>query len=249
LEYEKMSDYDVLISGLPGVDKHSAMSDYDVFRRAFYRFNDEFFSNQPCPPCLITMNRRLHSYGYFWPARFDSRTGAQTRVDEIGLNPDTFKGRTDEEIFGTLLHEMVHCWQRYHGSPGRGAYHNREWADKMKSVGLQPVCNDDETRETGDSVTHTIIPGGVFDVLMEKMRAEGISINWESFERENGGRAVTVGRGAAAGRGGGARRRRSKQKFTCPHCHLNVWGAPSVRVLCGACYERHNVIRFMTPED
>jgi len=30
---------------------------------------------------------------------------------------------------------MVHDWQKEFGKPGRGRYHNREWAEKMKEIG------------------------------------------------------------------------------------------------------------------
>ena len=54
------------------------------------------------------------------------------------MNPDTFTGRTDEEILSTLAHEMAHVWQQTHGKPPRRSYHDRQWAAKMKEIGLQP---------------------------------------------------------------------------------------------------------------
>ena len=39
-------------------------------------------------------------------------------------------------ILGTLLHELLHAWQEVHGSPSRGNYHNREFRDKARSLGL-----------------------------------------------------------------------------------------------------------------
>jgi predicted SprT family Zn-dependent metalloprotease len=73
-------------------------------------------------------------------------------VDELALNPDNFEDRTDEQIMSTLLHEMCHCWQYYFGEPSRGGYHNREWASKMKEVGLHPSDNEKPGgKETGHS--------------------------------------------------------------------------------------------------
>ena len=53
------------------------------------------------------------------------------------MNPDHF-GRSDEEILSTLVHEMAHVWQQTHGRPPRRCYHDREWAAKMREIGLQP---------------------------------------------------------------------------------------------------------------
>ena len=33
---------------------------------------------------------------------------------------------------------MTHVWQHQHGKPSSRGYHNREWAAKMKAIGLQP---------------------------------------------------------------------------------------------------------------
>ena len=40
------------------------------------------------------------------------------------------------DILGTLVHEMCHQWQHELGNPSRSGYHNKEWGNKMKEVGL-----------------------------------------------------------------------------------------------------------------
>jgi hypothetical protein len=93
-------------------------------------------------------------YGYFCADRFD-RTDGQV-ADEIALNPSHFRNRPVMEVLGTLAHEMVHLWQHHHGKPGRGRYHNREWAAFMKRIGLQPTSTGEEGgKETGDRVAGT----------------------------------------------------------------------------------------------
>ncbi len=58
-------------------------------------------------------------------------------------------------MLATLAHEMVHLWQHHFGKPGRGRYHNKEWAEKMKSIGLQPTTTGkDDGAETGDVMGH-----------------------------------------------------------------------------------------------
>jgi predicted SprT family Zn-dependent metalloprotease len=52
------------------------------------------------------------------------------------MNPDTFTGRIDEDILSTLAHEMAHVWRQRDGTPPRRAYHDRQWAAKMREIGL-----------------------------------------------------------------------------------------------------------------
>lgn len=39
-------------------------------------------------------------------------------------------------ILGTLLHEMLHAWQQEYGKPGKGNYHNAEFRNKARGLGL-----------------------------------------------------------------------------------------------------------------
>lgn len=62
---------------------------------------------------------------------------------------------------GFSAHEMAHVRQQTHGSPPRSSYHDRQWAAKMKEIGLQPSTTGEPGGiEAGQSVTHYIIPGG-----------------------------------------------------------------------------------------
>ena len=59
------------------------------------------------------------------------------------------------------MHEMVHVWQHAHGKPGARGYHNKEWAAKMKAIGLQPSSTGMVGgKETGQRMMDYIIPGG-----------------------------------------------------------------------------------------
>ena len=75
-----------------------------------------------------------------------------------------------EHVLSTLAHEMVHLWQHHCGKPGRGRYHNRQWAQRMKAIGLHPSSTGKEGgQETGDSVGHYIVPGGPFEVAAHEL--------------------------------------------------------------------------------
>jgi predicted SprT family Zn-dependent metalloprotease len=135
------------------------ITEYQGFQKAYDFFNRELFSSS-LPQVLVTLQRHANARGYFSPERFSGRID-KTAVHELALNPDSFIGRTDEMILSTLVHEMAHVWQQTHGKPPRRSYHDRQWAGKMREIGLQPSSTGAEGgKETGQSVSHYIIPGG-----------------------------------------------------------------------------------------
>jgi len=111
-------------------------TEYQGFQQAYDFFNRELF-DRSLPQVLVTLQRHAKSRGYFSPERFNGRID-ETAVHELALNPDAFTGRTDEMILSTLAHEMAHVWQQTHGKPPRRSYHDRQWAAKMREIGLQP---------------------------------------------------------------------------------------------------------------
>jgi hypothetical protein len=88
------------------------------------------------------------------------------------LNPDHFKGRSITDTLSTLVHEMAHVWQHAHGKPTRNGYHNKEWAAKMDSLGLNPSSTGAPGgKRTGQSVSHYIAAGGPFAVACSELLA------------------------------------------------------------------------------
>src|SRR5438876_2829096 len=112
------------------------ITEYQGFQRAYDFFNRELFDGS-LPQVLVTLQRHANTRGYFSPERFSGRVD-KAAVHELALNPDSFTGRTDEMILSTLAHEMAHVWQQTHGKPPRKSYHDRQWAGKMREIGLQP---------------------------------------------------------------------------------------------------------------
>ena len=108
---------------------------YTELQTAYDFFNRKLFSGK-LPPCLITMQRKNRTLGYFSGNRWADRTGAVT--DEIAMNPMHFSGRSVEDVLSTLAHEMAHLWQHHCGTSSRNGYHNREWGAKMDEIGLCP---------------------------------------------------------------------------------------------------------------
>ena len=175
------------------IRRESPNRQYVTLSAAFDFFNRRLFAGK-LPAALITMQRHAGARGYYSAKRFEGRGGAGKETDEIALNPGTFKSRTDAEILSTLVHEMAHHWQAHAGNPGRGRYHNEEWAQKMEWLGLMPSDSGlPGGKRVGQQVTHYIIAGGRFDQACRELLADGARVEWQS--RENSARPP---RGAVA---------------------------------------------------
>jgi hypothetical protein len=136
------------------------------------------------------------------------------------------KGGTPEVMAVQILRGLLEAsqaprdWQHVLGKPAARGYHNKEWAAKMKAIGLQPSNTGAVGgKETGQQMSHYIIPDGPFAKAFAALAATGWRLNLQSAHR--------------AGAKGGAN---SKTKFTCPSCGWNVWGKPDTSVFCKPCW-------------
>lgn len=200
---------------------------YNQLVAAYEHFNKTLFGGT-LPPCLITLQRSKKSYGYFKGKRYANDKGQLT--DEIALNPAHFKSRAMDEVLATLVHEMVHLWQHHFGTPGRGRYHTREWAEKMKAVGLQPTADGAEGgAETGEAMSHLIISDGAFEKAAAKLQAKSFSLSWTDY--------IEVSSTEAAGGGNDeveAPKKAGKWfKFECPACKQSARAKYDAALLCG----------------
>lgn len=189
---------------------------YLSLQEAFTFFNDKLF-NSTLPECLITFQRKKGCGGYFSPKRFESRLDSTIQVSEIALNVSFFSGKDDKHILSILVHEMAHHWQEEFGKPGRGNYHNKEWADKMKELGLMASDTGKEGgKTTGQSMSHYILVGDRFDNVCNELLLTGVSLDYNS--RENAKNP-----------------KKNKNKYQCPCCESNVWGKAELNLLCVDC--------------
>lgn len=194
---------------------------YACLQKAYDFFNRELFGRK-LPHCLITLQRERSTYGYFSGSRWANAKGEVT--DEIALNPAHFATRSLEQVMSTLVHEMVHLWQHHFGTPGRRAYHNKEWASKMESIGLNPSATGlTGGKRTGDRMTHYITVGGAFEAAVAKLLDEGFEISWLD-------RAVGSARG-----GQDTQKKVFRLKYRCAACGVNAWAKPNVSLICGDC--------------
>ena len=172
------------------------------------------------------MQRKKGAYGYFHSEKWinaGARTKTRAFTDELALNPAHFANRSAPETLSTLVHEMVHVWQSHNGKPSRTGYHNKEWAAKMIETGLHPSdTGQTGGKQTGQSVSHYIIEGGLFDKACTKLiKSETFFIPY--LDRPEPGEETRKKKAA------------SKTKYTCPQCDLNAWAKPDVSLVCGKC--------------
>lgn len=194
---------------------------YGPLRQAWKAFNRELFAGA-LPPCLITLQRRKHSLGYFSGRRFKSSDGVHL-TDEIALNPTYFAGSSTKDVLSTLAHEQAHQWQQHFGKPSRSAYHNMEWARKMREIGLIPShTGRPGGKMTGPRMSHYIEARGLFDRAAGRLIAKGFELAF--VERD------LAGAGSAA-----LQKNLSKTRYRCPVCSMNAWAKPNSGLMCVAC--------------
>lgn len=201
---------------------------YTSLDAAYAHFNEKLFGGQ-LPPCLITVQRHKGAYGcYFCGNRFISLDESGDVADEIALNPAHFADRSQAETLATLVHEMVHLWQHHFGKPSRRTYHNKEWAAKMRSLGLIPSdTGAPGGHDVGQKMSHYVETGGLFDQACTPYLAKSGAFLYHDRAGDDAG--------------AGTRRKKaaSKTKYTCPECGLNAWAKPDAHLLCGDC--QHNM--------
>ena len=188
---------------------------FSSLQAIFDYYNKRLFNSQ-LYGCMLNFSRKNKSYGFFAAERWEGDKNQQ--IHEISLNPEFTKNRKPIEWISTIAHEMVHLWQQDFGKPSRTGYHNKEWAEKMKAIGLQPYCTSDISKEVGQNVSHTIIENGKFAQAFEKMPEEIILpfLCIQEKEKEK-------------------KKSKNKTKYYCPECDVNVWGKPDLDIMCNDC--------------
>lgn len=234
---------------------------YHELQQAFDHFNQSLFAGALALP-LFTLQREKRTYGYHSQKRFVER-GTGQLVDEIAMNPAYFAIRTIKETLSTLVHEMVHQWQFHFGKPGRGNYHNKEWAGKMEQVGLMPSdTGEPGGKRTGDRMTHFILKGGAFERSCEQLLTRAFTLSW--LDRYPPSRPPVPSGRDPEGLDGDEEEgdtddlsveipglvfpvedeRSNRQKYICPTCLAKAWGKPGLHLWCaGQDNRRHgNVV-------
>lgn len=140
-------------------------------------FNAALFNNA-LPQCLITLQRNSKTMGYFSQDRWIN-SADKSKTDELAVNPEFWLGWPISEVMQTLAHEQCHLWQHHYGKPSHRSYHNKEWAQKMESIGLMPSTTGyPGGKKTGEKMDDYIIADGKFHQAVIKLLDSGYKISW-----------------------------------------------------------------------
>ena len=169
------------------------------------------------------------------------------------------------ELLQTLVHEQVHQWQAQFGKPSLRTYHNREWADKVLSVGLTPSSTGRPGgMQTGQQMADYPTEGGVFLEIASGILAKSSLITWykegvaikraqeyaarpDSGDDQASAPSMVAALAATlppAGEGGAGRPAPppSKVGYQCPECRARAWGKPDLSLICGTCFDTGGAI-------
>ena len=150
---------------------------YIKLDNAYQFYNQKLFDNS-LPAVLLTLQQKNRTAGYYCHNKYE---GDEGRVSEIALNPDCFFFK-QESVMQTLVHEMVHCWQKNHGTSSANTYHNSEWSEKMISCGLMPSSTGEPGgNKTGQNMSDYIIKGGIFEKLTTELLNKTRIIDYKFF--------------------------------------------------------------------
>lgn len=171
--------------------------------RFFDVFSGEFFDDL-LPLCFLSFQpTRRGRLGHYRPGH--NAVGAQY---EINLNPRHLD-RPVCEVLGTLLHEMLHLWQELHGRAPKTNWHNREFVDRARALGIP--C-------AGGRRSYAL---GYTDPFLAILKQQGI---------DTAGAGVP---GAAPGQWELPAREPKLKKWRCS-C-TNIWAAVTVEAQCRRC--------------
>jgi hypothetical protein len=215
---------------------------YGALRLVYDHFNQELFEGQ-LADCMLTFTRKRNTHGFLAPYRWSTHDSQEFAIHEISLSVYTI-GRPLIEVLSTLVHEMAHLWQFDFGTPSRGGYHNKEWANKMEELGLMPSANGKPSgKRTGQNMTHYIIPDGAYVQAFKAMPPEYLIpfTSIESFltNKQEQEPNEPQGMGERGAPSGGARSSssRKKTKYLCS-CNYSVYGKPGLTMTCNVCSEQ-----------
>ncbi|XVJ66889.1 MAG: hypothetical protein HEQ40_12245 [Lacibacter sp.] len=218
------------------VGKYSAptLKLFAALHRAAQYFQDRLFL-LPLSPYIFSLNKTAKSKGYYKPFGWNENQGAI--LPEINIHPSLLLIEPIE-LMATVVHELAHHYHQQYGKPGNYGYHNKEFAEIMKSLGLQ--CSHTGKpggKDIGKNMSHFIIPGGKFENMFNEMPKECL-VPFKPIEQDLN---IVVDLKKVAKEKERAKRK-VKTKYTCLGCSLVMWGRPNAFVICGECDERLVII-------
>ncbi len=215
------------------------------FQKLFEFYNVRLFENQ-LPSVILNFSRKNQAAGFFATNRWEKNLSGEKK-HEISINPSSLN-QGKEYVIQTLVHEMCHLWQEEFGTPSRKGYHNKEWSDKMISVGLIPSDTGEEGgKKVGQSMSDYLEQDGKLHCLIKEMpdeiwlpfkALESFSVTELELKLEEiriSGSPEEIEEIESLIQFEEEKQKKNKTKYTCDSCKTNVWGKPNLKIICGEC--------------
>lgn len=149
----------------------ATVKQYTSVEEAHKFLNENMFSGQLCDIMIAVDERDANSEGHYYHSKqYFNKNDLSKVVRKIKLNPDLKETKDDKFILLVLAHQMMHQWQYEKGIPPRSGtrYHNKEWLDKMRELGVNSQVNPD-----GQKTKDTPIENGLFEQTYNKFKELG----------------------------------------------------------------------------
>jgi len=215
------------------IKKTPTIKQFEALQGAYTYFNYKLFGSQ-LPAVILNLSRKSKAMGFAAAFRWreaGEKKGTKGKIHEISINPEILT-MPAVEVYSTLVHEQVHIWQFQYGKPSRMGYHNREWANKMLSIGLIPSDTGKEGgKMTGQNMSDYPQKGGHFEKALKTMPKK-FKLPFVSIEGDY--MALMAGL-SSGGQQKPRKAKKNKMKYTCPSCEANVWGKLGLEIICGRC--------------
>jgi len=189
--------------------------------RIFNILNRDKFDGSLSEPVITIQKTKGRTLGHFtldrtWRDK-NNEESEETSYYEINVDPRWFNSRTPAEVAETLLHEMVHYYNKANDIKDcSGNVHNKKFKNAAEKVGL--------IVEKGKGV------GFGYTSMSEALKAymdEVVKPNEVAFEYFRTAPMKLSGAGGT--------RKKSVFKYTCPDCGAEVKGKRDMVIKCGLC--------------
>lgn len=220
----------------------------------FDYFNKKLFDGTLPEPIILVVRNKKTIGGYFVPNKWMASEDEEVVLHEIGVNANVISELGIADSIMVQVHEMLHLWQWEYGKPSPDGYHNKEFAEKSKSIGLTTeeldTAGNKTGRDVGRNITAEIIMGGAFEKALSEIPDE-IVLPWISLPVEvdptspgGGGNGKSTESDKNPDHPNkqnwpkhGGKRNRNKTTYSCPVCGSKIWGKPGLNIKCGDCHE------------
>ena len=181
--------------------------------KGYVAMNKKFF-NKSLPDVTITLipDVKGNALGWIYSKPVWHKNGEM--YYELNICSDHLD-RSKVEIYGTLLHEMVHIYNAVNGikdTSRYGVYHNKKYGEQAEKHGLSVEVSEKY------GYAHTT-PTAETAKWIEENLADLINMYREAFKTS----AKRIRTGSTS------------IKYVCPHCQTSVRATKEVNIMCADC--------------